>query len=456
VSRRDSLPFDPTDWAEHPAEAFAWLDAHVNLESLGAPPGRDRRASAPTLARMEALARLLGSPQLEYGAIHLTGTNGKTSVARIASALLISAGVSTGTYTSPHLERLNERMAWDGTPIDDATLADRLAQVALIEPHLPDVPSYFEILTGAALTWFADVAVEAAVVEVGLGGTWDATNVVDGDVAVVTNVSIDHVDYLGATRDSIAADKAGIVKPGSVLVLGEPDPELREHFVRREPAEVVLRGRDFGVRRNDMAHGGRVVDLFTPRASYSDVFVSLHGAHQADNAAVAVAAVEAFTDAPLPEDLVVDVLGRVRSPGRLEVVGHRPLIVLDGAHNVAGAHAFARAMADEFPGQDRTIVVGLLREKDPAEMLDALGVRDAARVVCCAPPSARARDPHELADAARAIGVDPARVDVVHDVADAVEHAVEATGADGQVVVTGSLYVVGAARVALGVAARSE
>ena len=446
--------FDPTDWSEHPAEAFAWLDAHVNLESLGVPVGTDRRASAPTLDRMEALAALLGSPQLEYGILHLTGTNGKTSVARIASALLVEAGVSTGTYTSPHLERVNERMSWEGAPIPDPVLADRLAQVALIEPYLPDVPSYFEILTGAALTWFADVAVEGAVIEVGLGGTWDATNVVDGDVAVITNVHIDHVDYLGHTREAIATDKAGIVKPGSVLVLGETDPGLVPIFEARDPARTLLRDRDFGITRNDLAHGGRVIDLYTPRARYDEVVVSLHAAHQADNAATAVAAVEAFADATLPEDLVSDVLGRVRSPGRLEVVGHRPLIVLDGAHNVAGAQAFARAMADEFPGTDRTLVVGLLREKDPTEMLDALAARDAARLVCCAPPSARARDPHELADAARAMGVPDERITVVHDVADAVDHAVEVTGDDGQIVVTGSLYVVGAARVALGVADR--
>jgi dihydrofolate synthase/folylpolyglutamate synthase len=443
-------------WSQRPAEAFAWLDAHVNLESLGVPVGVDRRAAQPTLARMEALAELLGSPQLEYGVMHLTGTNGKTSVARIASALLEATGVSTGTYTSPHLERVNERMSWNGVVIDDATLADRLAQVALIEPHLPAVPSYFEILTGAALTWFADVAVEAAVVEVGMGGRWDATNVVDGDVAVVTNVTIDHVNYLGDTRESIAAEKAGIVKPGSVLVLGEEEPALVQRFLDAHPAQVLLRGRDFGVRRNDTAHGGRLVSLFTPRGQYDDVFVSLHGAHQADNAAIAVAAVESFADAPLPVDVVADVLGRIRSPGRLEVVGHQPLIVLDGAHNVAGAHAFARAMADEFPGSDRTFVVGLLLEKDPAEMLEALGARRATRLVCCAPPSARARDPRELADAARAIGIEHQRIDVVHDVADAIDHAVAETGADGQIVVTGSLYVVGAARAALRVGGAPE
>jgi dihydrofolate synthase/folylpolyglutamate synthase len=442
---------DARDWAARPAEAFAWLDRHVNLESLGVPAGASRRATNPTLERMEALATLLGSPQLEYESMHLTGTNGKTSVARIATALLVGAGVSTGTYTSPHLERVNERMSWDGVPIDDVTLAARLEQIALIEPHLPDVPSYFEILTGAALTWFADVAVQAAVIEVGLGGTWDATNVVDGTVAVVTNVSIDHVDYLGTTRESIAADKAGIVKPGATLVLGEPDPSLRGFFLARDPGASLVRGIDFGVTRNDAAHGGRLVDMFTPRASYPEVFISLHGAHQADNAAIAVAAVEAFIDAELPHDVVTNVLGLVQSPGRLEVVGHRPLVVLDGAHNVAGAHALTAALAEEFPEGDRVLVVGLLREKDPSEMLEALNVADARRLVAAAPPSPRARDPEDLAAAARDLGVDPEKISVVPEVADAVERAVADAGDDGQVVVTGSLYVVGAARAALGV-----
>ena len=439
------------DWAERPAEAFAWLDAHVNLESIGVPVGRSRRATAPTLERMEALAALLGSPQLEYEVLHVTGTNGKTSVARIASALLTGNGVSTGTYTSPHLERVNERMTWDGTPIDDATLAARLEQVAITEPHLPDVPSYFEILTGAALTWFADVAVEAAVLEVGMGGTWDATNVANGAVAVVTNVSIDHVEYLGETRELIAADKAGIVEPGATLVLGEADPELRGLFAARDPERILVRDVDFGVTRNDAAHGGRLVDLYTPRAHYPEVFVGLHGAHQADNAAIALAAVETLLNAELDAELVNDVMATVRTPGRLEVVGHAPLVMLDGAHNLAGAQALVAALDEEFPAGDRTLVVGLLREKDAREMLDALGATRAARVVCCAPPSPRARDPHELAAAARELGIADERVIVVNDVADAVERAIAETLDDGQVVVTGSLYVVGAARAALGV-----
>ena len=358
-----------------------WLDAHVNLESLGVPAGQTRRATRPTLERMAALARLLGSPQLEYPVVHVTGTNGKTSVARLATALLVETGLSVGSYTSPHLERVNERIAWNGHEIDNGTLDELLELLATIEPHLPERPSYFELLTGAAFRWFADVAVDAAVLEVGLGGTWDATNVATGRVAVITNVSIDHVEYLGPTRLDIAGEKAGIVKPGATLVLGEADPAVRAPFLERGAARVLLRGEDFGVRTNRMAHGGRVVDVYTPEARYDDLFLSLHGAHQADNAAVAITAAEALLDRPLDPELVAAVCGRADVPGRLEVIGHSPLVLLDGAHNVAGAHALREALAEEFPAAARTLVVGLLQPKDPAEMLEALGAADADRVI---------------------------------------------------------------------------
>lgn len=427
-------------------DAFSWLDAHVNLESLGVPAGVSRRAASPTLERMEALVALLGSPQLEYPVLHLTGTNGKTSVARLARSLLVAHGVSTGTYTSPHLERVNERIAWDGVEISDDDLVALLAIVADIEPHLPAPPSYFEILTGVAYRYFADVAVEVAVVEVGVGGVWDATNVVDGEVAIVTNVSLDHLDYLGPTTADIATEKAGIVKSGSTLVLGETDPELVPIFVHRGPARVVLRDEDFGVTTNELAHGGRAVSLFTPSARYDDVFLSLHGAHQADNAAVALTAVECFLGRAADPDVVGEVFGQARSPGRLEVVGHQPLVLLDGAHNVAGARSLAAALADEFPPSPRVMVVGLLREKDPAEMLAALDVGSARHLICCRAPSARARAPEEIAAAAVELGVDPDRVEVVDEVAAAVERALEVTEPDEQIVVTGTLYVVGAAR----------
>jgi len=432
-----------------PGEALAWLDAHVNLESLGVPVDVDRRAVHPTLDRMLELTGLLGSPQLEYPVIHLTGTNGKTSAARVAAALLVAHGLSVGATTSPHLERVNERITWNGHDIGDATLAELLTVIADIEPHLSAVPSYFEILTALAFRFFADVAVEATIVEVGLGGRWDATNVADGRVVVVTNVSIDHVEYLGPTRAEIAAEKAGIVKPGAALVLGESDPDLRPLFEERDPSEIFVRDRDFGVAVNELALGGRVVSLYTPDARYDDVFLSLHGAHQADNAVAAITAVECFLGRALDADLVSEVLGSITSPGRLEVLGHQPLVLLDGAHNVAGARALAAALAEGFPSTPRTLVVGLLREKEPSEMLEALGVVDAARLVCCRPPSPRARPPEELAEAAHDLGMDRERIEVVDAVDGALARALELTAADEQIVVTGSLYVVGAARSAL-------
>jgi len=429
-----------------PGHGLAWLDAHVNLESLNVPVGETRRAAHPTLDRIRGLTELLGSPQLDQPVIHVTGTNGKTSVARLMTDLLVEQGLSVGTYTSPHLERVHERISWNGVSIDDDALDALLGIVAEIEPHLDATPSYFEILTAVALRYFADVAVDVAVIEVGLGGTWDATNVVAAEVAVVTNVSVDHVEYIGPTRVDIATEKAGIVEAGSRLVLGETDPELMPLFVGRGPSETLVRDRDFGVTENRLAHGGRLVSVFTPWGRSSDVLLSLHGAHQADNAAVALAAAEAFLGRRLDPDLVAVVFGRARSPGRLEVVGHRPLVLLDGAHNVVGAHALREALAEEFLSTRRTLVVGLLREKDPAEMLAALGASEAVRVICARPPSPRALDPAAVARAAVDLGVDRDRVDVVDAVPEAVARAVAGAGPEEQVVVTGSLYVVGAAR----------
>jgi dihydrofolate synthase/folylpolyglutamate synthase len=282
-----------------------------------------------------------------------------------------------------------------------------------------------------------------------MGGTWDATNVIDADVAVVTNVGLDHMAFLGSTRAEIATDKAGIVRPHATLVMGETDPDLVGIFAARDPARLWLRDRDFGVRERRLAHGGHLVDLYTPGAEYPEVFVPLHGAHQVDNAAVALAAAQAHVGTPLAEDVVHEGLARVTSPGRLEVMGTQPLILLDGAHNAVGAEALTRALRDEFAPQPRTLVVGLLREKDPVEMLQALAVEGVEHLVCTRPPTPRAMDPGAVADAAIALGVDADRIDVLPDVDAAVARARDVTAADGQIVVTGSLYVVGASRAAL-------
>jgi len=426
-------------------EPRAWLDAHVNLETgVGTPRTRER--GAPTLERISTLLQYLGSPQLEYPAIHLTGTNGKTTTTRMITQLLAAAGYTTGAYTSPHLQRVNERIVRNDEPISDDELDEQLRVVALVEQEIGLDPSYFEVLTGAAVRWFADVAVDVAVLEVGLGGTWDATNVIDADVAVVTNVSIDHTQYLGTTAEEIASEKAGIVKEKSMLVLGETDPDLARRFTDRGPVGVARRDTDFGVLGSATAVGGRVLDLYTPDARYSDVFVPLHGAHQADNAAIALAAAEVFAGTPLDDDAVREGFAAVRSPGRLEVVGRHPLVLLDGAHNVAGAHALRAALSDEFAPSARTLVVGMLRERDAAEMLTALGLDEVELLVCAPPPNPRALPPVQIADAALHLGFPEERIEVVDSVADAVSTALLATPTEGEIIVTGSLYFVGAAR----------
>ena len=422
-----------------------WLSSHVNLESLNVPAGS--RRGPPTLERISTLMQYLGSPEVEFPSIHITGTNGKTTTVRVLTELLTALGLKVGAYTSPHLERVNERMSIDGEPISEDALDEMLYAVSLVEQSVGVDPSYFDVVTSAAFRWFADEAVDVAVVEVGMGGTWDATNVVDGRVAVVTNVSVDHVDYLGPTREQIATEKAGIVKPGATLVLGETDPNIQAIFEEREAARIFRRDVNFGVSRNVLAIGGRLVDLRSPGAEYPDVFLPLHGAHQSDNAAIALAAAESFVGATLGFDVVADAFSRVKSPGRLEVVGRQPLVLLDGAHNVAGAQALRAALDEEFSEGPRTLVVGLLREKEPHEMLAALGVEELeGLLVCCQPPSPRALEASFVAKAAVDLGLPEERIEVVDRVEAAVSTALLATPPDGQIVITGSLYVVGAAR----------
>ncbi|MGH9003826.1 MAG: bifunctional folylpolyglutamate synthase/dihydrofolate synthase, partial [Acidimicrobiia bacterium] len=430
-------------------DALAWLDAHTNLERGGSP-------RPPTLDRMRPLVELLGSPQTDYQVVHVTGTNGKTTTTNLVASLLAAQGLSVGAYTSPHLEVVNERIAWargpspggPPEPIADAALAEALTAVAAVEGLVPEPPSYFEILTAAAYRFFADSAVDVAVVEVGLGGTWDATNVADGVVAVITNVSLDHTEYLGPTRADIAAEKAGIVKPGATLVLGEDDPHLEPLFLDRSPGRVLRRGEDFAASEIRLALGGHLVDLRTPGRDYPGIYLPIHGAFQVDNAALALAAAESFFDGPLDREVVAEAFAAFRSPGRLEVVAHSPLVILDGAHNVAGAEAMVAALSEEFTAAPRILVVGLLREKDPALMLAALGADSAQRLIVAPPPTPRALDPGEVAAVARdELGI--TGVEVAPSVTEALRWAVEGAGPDDQVVVTGSLYAVGEARASL-------
>jgi dihydrofolate synthase/folylpolyglutamate synthase len=395
---------------------------------------------------MRALCDVLGDPQDAQPTVHITGTNGKGSVARMVTALLGHHDLQVGTFTSPHLEVINERISRNGVPIADDALAAVLSDLAALEPLVEARLSYFELLAGAAFRWFAEEAVGAAVVEVGLLGRWDATNVVDGSVAVLTNVGLDHTDGVGDWRRRVAEEKAGIVKPGSTFVLGETDAELADIFDAAPAATTWRRDVDFGCTANRLAVGGRALDLRTPGASYEDVFLPLHGPHQGDNAAVALAAAEAFFDRPLDEQLVADAFASVRSPGRFEIVGREPFVVLDGAHNPTGAAALAATLEEGFAVIGaRRLVLGVLTGRDPHELLALLDVAAAEEVVCCTPGSFRALPAHELAAIVDELG---GRARVVPEVDAAVRGAVASADADDLVLVTGSLYTVGAARTA--------
>jgi len=428
------------------SEALAWLDSHIDFES-----SMPTRRTLPSLDRMEKLAALLGDPHTAYPVIHITGTNGKGSTAAMTSSLLAAMGLSVGTYTSPNLARVNERIARNGDPIDDEAFTDVLDSLRRIESLMDEPPTRFELLTAAALTWFADEAVDVAVVEVGLGGTWDCTNIVHAAVSVVTNISYDHTEVLGPTLEDIARDKAGIFTAGGRAVVGETDPGLVALFRTAADAagcsDFWVRGVEFACTSNRVAVGGRLVDLRTPAGAYGEVVLPLHGSHQGDNAACALAAAEAFFGSPLPEDVVEEGLAAVRVPGRLEVVGRHPLVLVDGAHNAAGMLVLARSLAEEFTTEgETTAVVGMLTGRDPTAMLDALVSAGVRSVVVCAPDSPRAMPVGDVANAAASLGME---VSLAADPAEATRRAVERSGPDDRVVVCGSLYVVADARAAL-------
>ncbi|GAA1501797.1 folylpolyglutamate synthase/dihydrofolate synthase family protein [Nocardioides humi] len=418
----------------------------------------------PSLDRIRAFTELLGDPQRAYRSIHLTGTNGKTSTSRMIDALLRALDLRTGRFTSPHVERMSERISIDGEPLDDEAFVRAFNDVAPYT-HLVDAAeahplSFFETVVGMAYAAFADAPVDVAVVEVGMGGVWDATNVIDADVAVITPIAVDHANYLGGTAVEIAREKAGIIKPGSVAVLAQQSADVAAVLLERVAevgATVAREGLEFGVVSRAPAVGGQVVTFQGLRGRYDEVFLPLYGAHQAQNAAAALAAVEAFVggDEPLGDDVVRGAFAEITSPGRLEVVRRSPTIVLDAAHNPHGAEATAAALEDSFQFDPLIGVIGVMGDKD-AEGLLAAFEPHLAHVVITQNSTDRALPADQLAVVAREVyGED--RVSVVPLLADAIDAAAaraEAAGSDalssGAVLVTGSVVTVGEARALLG------
>ena len=420
-------------------QALAYLDEHASYEKTG-------RVTSPSIEPISQLCAAMGDPQLAQPTIHVTGTNGKGSTAQMITRLLMAQGLTVGTYTSPHLQRINERIRRNGEPIGDDDFADEIAAIAELEILTGVRPTYFEAVTAAAFRYFADVAVDVAVVEVGMLGRWDATNVVDAQVAVITNIALDHTEFAGPTLADIAREKAGIIKPASAAVIGETETELVSIFRAEGGASLLARGHDFGVSDNFLAVGGRSLDLRTPTTIYNDVFLPLHGAHQGDNAGVALTAVETFFAAPLAEDVVHEGFANVEMPGRFEVIGVQPLTIIDSAHNPHGADVCASVFFGDFqPDGRRILVVGTLR--DPAGMVAALRADEFDVVHACTAPSPRGVSAADVAQAARQLGCDEV---YAHDTVEAaVQAAHRHADADDAILVAGSIYVAGAARTAL-------
>jgi folylpolyglutamate synthase/dihydrofolate synthase len=435
---------------------------------------RPEHAIEPSLDRIAALTSLLGDPQRAYPVIHLTGTNGKTSTARMTETLLRTRGLRTGLFTSPHLSSMQERICVDGVPLSAERFTDAYDEIepylGLVDDSQPVPLSFFEVLVGMAFSVFADAPVDVAVIEVGMGGTWDNTNVADGVVAVVTPISIDHARYLGNTVEAIATDKAGIIKPGAIAVLAQQPPDAAEALLRRSVevgATVAREGLEFGVTSRELALGGQQLSIRGLLGEYQDLFLPLFGAHQASNAACALAAVEAFAgtaagssdgeSAPLDEALVREAFGAMSSPGRLEIVRRSPTVIVDAAHNPAGMAASTDALTEAFAFSELIAILAVSEDKDVPAILDQLEPI-VSELVVTGNSSPRSMAPAKLAELAEAVfGPDRVRgadrldsaIEIAVGLADDASAVVEEAGGQpgsAAVLITGSVITAGDAR----------
>lgn len=411
----------------------------------------------PRVERTRRVLELLGDPQATYRLVHLTGTNGKTSTARIVESIVRAHGLRTGLFTSPHLERFTERVMIDGEPIDDGLVADAWDEISpfvdLVDAELAaagDAPlTFFELLTVLAFVAFADAPVDVAVIEVGMGGSWDSTNTADGDVAVFAPIDLDHADRLGNTIAEIATVKSGIIKPGAAAVSAEQNPaalEVLKAAADARSASLAVEGDAFGLTAQSLAVGGQQISVQGLAGTYDELYLPLYGAHQGHNAALAIAAVESLiggAEQPLATDVVADGLAQVTSPGRLQLVGVAPTVLVDSAHNPHGARALVSALEDSFDFDEWGIVLGAFGDKDIAGIVSTV-VPAAAHVFATAPDSDRAADPDAVADLVEAAGTP---VTVHRDLAEAAEAAREWAAASDRraVVIAGSVVLAGEA-----------
>lgn len=425
-------------------EAEAFLDARIGA---GVQPG---------LERIAGLLALMGNPQEEYPTVHVAGTNGKTTVTRMVQQILGAHGLATGGFTSPHLHRVEERFHVYGRAIDEDRFTEAVRDIAwFVEKYEADnatTVTYFEITAALAFSLFADAAVDAAVVEVGLGGRLDATNVLDADVSVVTGIGIDHTEYLGSTVAEIAAEKMAIVKEDGILVTGPlPADAIGMGALRIEETKAnwIRFGLDFSVESETIAVGGWHCSINGVHGEYEDLYLRLHGRHQVDNLATAIAASEMLLGRKLDAESLAFAVASLTSPGRLEVVRRRPIVLLDGAHNEQGFEALALAIQEEFPAMDWKLVIGARGERSVEDLVAPLKGLVSA-IYASAADDAAAIPPQDVADqAGLALGV-PAEAYETPDLA--LADAVSDAGSEGGVVVAGSLYLVGEVRASFEIA----
>jgi len=423
-------------------DALTWLESHVDYE-LVAP----NRREIPTLQPIVDTLAMLADPQHDFSTIHITGTNGKGTTTTLTSALLSATGLRVGAFTSPDLHAVNERIAVNSEPIDDEEFITLLQRLADVESVSGIALTRFELLTAAAFLHFSDEGVDVAVIEVGMGGTWDSTNVIDSVVSVLTNVDLDHTAVLGTTIAAIASDKVGIFRADAIAIVATTNAIVVEIAQRRANelgADLWLLGDTFALELNELAFGGRAITLRTPFAHYAEILVSLHGIHQGVNAATAIVAAEAFLGRALGEETVTSTLAKARMPGRMELVSRKPMIVVDGAHNPAGVKALVATLDGAFHvAGERRCVLGMLSGRDIDDMVEPLVTLGFTEFHCCAPHSPRAVPASEVANAVRRHG----GVAYEHPSATAaLAHARERSTDEDLIVVAGSLYLVAEVR----------
>jgi dihydrofolate synthase/folylpolyglutamate synthase len=438
-----------------PAAPLSYREAWALIEARG-------QGIKPDLTRVQALVDLLDHPEGTYPTLQIAGTNGKSSTARIIGAVLAAHGLTAGVYTSPHLQSIRERYLLTGPaeeagilleaipPDEFAALVQYLLPfVELVERQTEEQVTYFELTTVLAFEWMATHSVNAGIYEAGMGGAWDATNVVPSGVAVLTHIAVDHAALLGATPLDNAREKVGIIKPGAIVVSAEQDPDVGE-LVAATAADVgarlVLMDRDFRLRADELALRGRLITVEGPAGGvYEEVFLPLLGHHQALNATLALAACEELMGRPLDAGGVEVGLASVTSPGRMEVVAREPVVVLDGAHNPEAAKALGQALRETFGRREHTFVISIFEDKDIEGMLAVL-LPHATRTIFTRNSNPRAADPLRLAEVATRLGFHSENVEPL---AEAIEAGRRAAGEHGVVVVTGSLSTAGEARTLL-------